>query len=126
MESTALNVRLSWHAEGDSYGFLYQKNGQSYCWEVRPETRQIVLSLVGRLAANPEVDFDWHDAAHVTSVIRQNVPVAGTLQRVLDDYEEHDEVRESIDDWTMLATMIGVGLLGWWGIWLIARALIFN
>lgn len=123
MESTALNVRLCWHAEGDDYAFVYHKNGEHYCFQVRPETRQVVLSLVGRLAANPEVDFDYADAVNVTSVIRQHVPVAGTLRQVIDDYEERDEVRESIDDWTLMMTMCGVSLLGWWGAYLLVRGL---
>lgn len=124
MESTALNVKLCWHAEGDDFACVYHKNGEQYCFSVRPETRQVVLSLVGRLAANPEVDFDWHDAAHVTSVIRQHVPIAGTLRTVIEDYEEYDEVRESIDDWTLMVTLAGVSLLGWWGAYLLVMSLI--
>jgi hypothetical protein len=110
--------------EGDDYGFVYTKNGEQYCFSVRPETRQAVLSFVGRLAVNPDLDFDWHDALNVTSVIRQTVPVAGTLRDVIDDYEASDGVHESLDDWSMMVTMLVVGGLGWWGIWLLAKSFV--
>lgn len=124
MESTALNVRLCWHAEGDDYGFVYTKNGQYFCFSVRPETRQAVLSLVGKLAANQDVDFDWHDAVNVTSVIRETVPVMPVLSEVINDYEACHEVRNWIDDWSLMVTMCCVSLLGWWGLWLVVKSFV--
>lgn len=59
----------------DSYEWciLADKNGHRYVFRFDLANWKQIQKLVGSLAANPDVDFNWFDAAEVTYRIRSIV-----------------------------------------------------
>jgi hypothetical protein len=49
-------------------------DGQTYLWVYASEFRQAILKEIGKLAANPESDFNWHDAAIACKQVRAMDP----------------------------------------------------
>lgn len=56
------------------YRVVLATREHNYVFDCTPETRQEMLRCVGMMAADPDLDFNWHDAAQVTLVIRDIVP----------------------------------------------------
>ena len=110
MKTTAMNRAVMWKkTEGEDCGLIYYRDSERYCFSVRPETKRSVLSLVGRLAANPELSFDWFDAGRVTSAIREMMasrPLA----------EEESDLQD-IDDWTIMLMMTLISCSGCGGLY---------
>lgn len=74
---------LSFHfkqieAEPDSETqILYTKGNQRFVFRFNDRQRWEVMEAAGRMAANPEIDFDWHDVAILRSKVKPwVVPVA--------------------------------------------------
>ena len=66
------------------YRFVFIARGHHYVFDCTPESRDEMLRRVGLLAAEPELDFTWHDAAQVTSIIRASVPAASNPVQTVD------------------------------------------
>lgn len=48
----------------------YRKNGHSYYFIFTPENTEGAMRLAGVLAADPQCDFGWNDAAKVAKAIK--------------------------------------------------------
>ncbi|MEM6687883.1 MAG: hypothetical protein AAF664_00560 [Planctomycetota bacterium] len=51
------------------------KGDQRYVFLFDDENREETLRQLAKFAANPELDFDWHDAAMLSQKIRDAVPM---------------------------------------------------
>ena len=49
---------------------MFKINHKNQLFEFDATTRDVVLKRIGQLAADPNVDFTWHDAAIVSQQIR--------------------------------------------------------
>jgi len=65
-------------AEPDSETqILYTKGNQRFVFRFNDRQRWEVMEAAGRMAANPEIDFDWHDVAILRAKVKPwVVPVA--------------------------------------------------
>lgn len=64
--------------DGD-YLVSITRNGQTYMFIYRDGMRTDMLRQIGKMAADPSIDFSWYDAALVSQRIRQTMhdePVA--------------------------------------------------
>lgn len=50
-----------------------QKDGETFVFFFDDEHRSETLSVLGQFAANPELNFDWYDAAVLAKRIRGEV-----------------------------------------------------
>lgn len=48
------------------------RSGSLYCVTYNQETAQLALLILGRWAANKDLDFSWYDAARGMAEIRTN------------------------------------------------------
>jgi hypothetical protein len=63
-------------SDGDGvWRVLVRKGDPRFSWSAWAWDRQRVLRDVGRSAADPELDFNWEDAAHISFAIRNSWPV---------------------------------------------------
>lgn len=70
--------------DGDGvWRVLVRKGEHRYSWQAWAWDRQRVLRDIGRTAADPELDFNWEDAAHVSLAIRQTWPHCGAPHGLL-------------------------------------------
>ena len=51
------------------------KNGEKYIFRYDQPSRKVLLGVFGRLAANSDLNFSWHDAAVLSKRIREKEEV---------------------------------------------------
>jgi hypothetical protein len=47
------------------------RDGQNYIWFFTDSQRENTKRNIGEMASNPDVDFNWYDAAKVLEQVRQ-------------------------------------------------------
>ena len=55
---------------------VYRSNEEVYAWSFCDHQVAAILRSIGLLASNPELDFDWYDAAVVSKEIRERATEA--------------------------------------------------
>jgi hypothetical protein len=58
--------------ENQKNTLILAKGGEKYVFVYDKPTQKILRGVFGRFAANPELNFSWHDAAVLSKKIREN------------------------------------------------------
>jgi hypothetical protein len=53
-----------------------RKGGETYVFRFDDASHRALLNVLGRLAADPSLNFSWHDAAVLCKKVRQQCPKA--------------------------------------------------
>lgn len=69
----AIQTVLCWSITGDLSCVEFYRGEDHYVFVATPETLQASLRLVGRCAADPELNLTWQDAEQITRSMRQIV-----------------------------------------------------
>ncbi len=59
--------------------FTLVKDGEKYIFRFDDRSQRQLLGVFGRFAANPELNFSWHDAAVASKKLREICPAAGNF-----------------------------------------------
>lgn len=115
----AIQTVLCWSITGDLSCVEFYRGEDHYVFVATPETLQASLRLVGRCAADPELNLTWQDAEQITRSMRQ---IVGATREAVPVESAVDDGAYDNDRWWLLS-ILGASILFWgWVFTLVIRA----